>query len=87
MTNEAGAITGAIELLTRPTPDGRAIEALVRYVGATDLYTVAGSPLRAISERPDTGEHRQAHERILDALTTPSRVEAGNELPVDLTDN
>jgi hypothetical protein len=30
LTVEVGAITGDLELLTRPTPDGRGVEALVR---------------------------------------------------------
>ena len=30
LTNEAGAITGELELLTRVTPDRRAVEAMVR---------------------------------------------------------
>jgi hypothetical protein len=86
MTDEAGAITGELELLTRVTPDGDGIEAMVRYAGAQDLHTVSGSPVRAatLSERPDEVEHRAAHERILEALTTPGRVESGNEMPVDL---
>ena len=77
MTDEVGAITGELELLTRPSGDD--IETRVRYVGAHDTYTVAGSPVRS------TGSHRASHETILGRLTTPSRVEAGNELPVDLT--
>ncbi len=86
MTEEAGAVTGDLELLTRPTPDGRAIEALVRYAGARDLYAVSGSPVRAAScEGSDEEEHRAAHERILGLLTTPGQVdEGGNELPADL---
>ena len=83
MTEEAGAITGELELLTRVTPDG-GIEAMVRYAGARDLYTVSGSPVRALSERPDQAEHRAAHQRILEALTTSGKVENGNEMPVDL---
>ncbi len=85
MTEEAGAVTGDLELLTRPTSDGRAIEALVGYAGARDLHTVSGSPVRAVSEGPDEEEHRAAHERILVLLTTPGRAEGGgNELPADL---
>ena len=87
MTEEAGAVTGDLELLTRPTPDGRAIEALVGYAGARDLYTVSGSPVRAVSESPDAEEHRAAHGHILGLLTTPGRAdEGGNELPADLRD-
>ena len=87
MTEEAGAITGELELLTRVSQDG-GIKVLVRYAGARDLYTVSGSPVRTatLSEHPDQVEHRAAHERILEALTTPGRVESGNELPVDLLD-
>jgi hypothetical protein len=84
MTEKAGAITGELELLTRVTPDGDAVEAMVRYAGAQDLYTVSGSPVHAVSGRPDQVEHRAAHERILETLTTPGRVESGNEMPVDL---
>ncbi len=85
MTEEAVAITGDLELLTRPAPDGRAIEALVGYAGARELYTVSGSPVRAVSEVPDEEEHRAAHGRILGLLTTPGRAdEGGNELPADL---
>jgi hypothetical protein len=85
MTEEAGAVTGDLELLTRPTQDGRGVEALVGYAGARDLYTVSGSPVRATSEGPDEEEHRVAHGRILGLLTTPGRVdEGGNELPTDL---
>jgi hypothetical protein len=59
---------------------------MVRYAGAQDLYTVSGSPVLAVSERPDQVEHRAAHERILETLTTPGRVESGNEKTVDLFD-
>ena len=88
MTDEAGAITGELELLTRLTPDGSAVEAMVRYAGMQDLYTVSGSPVRAteLSERSDKVEHRAIHERILQALTTPGAVSGGNEMPVDLSD-
>jgi hypothetical protein len=88
MTDEVGAITGDLELLTRETPDGGGIEVKVRYAGAQDLYTVSGSPVRTptLSARPDQVEHRAAHERILETLTTPGRVEGGNEQPVALLD-
>ena len=86
MTDGAGAVTGELELMTRVTPDGRAIEAMVRYAGAQDLYTVSGSPVRDVSERRDQVEHRAAHKRILETLTTPGRIEGGNEKPVELLD-
>jgi len=85
MTDEVGAITGELELQTSATPDG-GIEALVSYAGTQDLYTISGSPVRAVSEHPDQVEHRAAHERILETLTTPGRVESGNEQPVELLD-
>ena len=78
LTVEVGAITGDLELLTRPV-EGGGIEAEVRYAGARDLYTVSGSPL------PTIDTHDKAHEDILQKLTTPGRIEQGNELPVDLT--
>jgi hypothetical protein len=77
LTVEVGAITGDLELLTRPADSG--IEAEVRYAGARDLYTVTGSPV------PTTDTHHKAHEAILKQLTTPGNLEHGNELPVDLT--
>jgi hypothetical protein len=77
LTVEVGAITGDLELLTRPAEGD--IEAEVRYAGARDLYTVTGSPMAT------TDTHDKAHEAILQKLTTPGRVEQGNELPVDLT--
>jgi hypothetical protein len=85
MTEEVGAVTGDLELLTRPTRDGRAIKALVRYAGARDLYAVSGSPVRAASEGQEVEEHWATHERILGLLTTPGRAdEGGNEMPADL---
>jgi len=76
MTVDAGAITGELELLTSPIDSG--IEAQVRYVGARDLYTVIGSPVRT------HGSHQEVHKTILQRLTTPGSVEAGNDFPVDL---
>ena len=83
MTEEAGAVTGDLELCTRPTSEAGngGLEALVRYAGAEEWYTVAGSPLA----KPAGGEdHRALHEEALERLTTPGPVEGGNELPVDL---
>ena len=78
MTEEAGAVTGELELLTRPGGDAR-LQALVRYAGAKEWYTVSGSPLAA-----DVDNHRASHEAALTRLTTPGPVESGNEQPVDL---
>jgi hypothetical protein len=80
MTEEAGAVTGDLELLTRPSEGGDGgMEAVVRYAGAEEWYTVSGSPLAA-----GDGDHRALHEAVLVRLTTPGPVEGGNELPVDL---
>ena len=87
MSDEAGAVTGVLELLTRPAHNHSAVEAVVRYAGAQDLYTVSGSPVRAVLEPPDHVDHRAAHRHILGTLTTPGRVEGGNEKPVDLLDD
>ena len=82
MTEEAGAITGDLEFLTRPSEAGDGgLEVLVRYAGAEKWYTVSGSSL-AKSEGGE--DHRTSHEAALARLTTPSPVEVGNELPVDL---
>ena len=47
MTEDAEAFTGELELVTRPTPGGGGVEALVSYSGARELYTVSGSPVAA----------------------------------------
>jgi hypothetical protein len=77
LTDEVGAVTGELELRTRPA--GAGIEAEVGYEGARDLYTVSGSPVAT------TDTHPEAHQAILHKLTTPCRTESDNELPVDLT--
>jgi len=80
MTEEAGAVTGDLELLTRPSDEGT-LEILVGYAGAFEWYTVSGSPLTKFVGEDD---HRAAHEALLARLTTPGPYEGGNELPVDL---
>jgi len=75
MTEEAGAITGELELLCRPTPDGTHVA--VRYAGAEEWYTVSGSPLRLRSDE-------ETRDRLLELLTTPGPVVSGNEKPVTL---
>ncbi len=80
MTEEAGAVTGDLELITRPgESDEGGLEVLVRYAGAEEWYTVSGSPVGAGGE-----DHRALHEAVLARLTTPGPVEEGNEQPVDL---
>jgi hypothetical protein len=88
MTDEVGAVTGELALRISATSDG-GIGAMLSDAGASDLYTVSGSPVRAasLSEHPDEVQHRAAHERILETLTTPGRVEGGNEMPVGLLED
>ena len=76
MTEEAGAITGDLELLLRPGADGTPI--LVRYAGAEEWYTVSGGPVRVPGGADD------ALDLIVRHLTTPRPVEGGNERPVTL---
>lgn len=83
MTEEVGAVTGDLELLTRPTREssGAQLEVLVRYAGANEWYTVSGSPLAKLAGGED---HRASHEEVLARLMTPAPLEGGNEMPVDL---
>ena len=82
MTVEAGAITGELEVATRPG-DG-ALEAKVRYIGAEEWYTVDGSPVALeASALPSLPE---LHERVLNHLRQPGPVVSGNEHPTSLRD-
>ena len=76
MTEEAGAVTGELELLCRPGPNG--LDVLVRYAGADEWYTVSGSPVR-IQGNPD-----DAMGRVVRHLSTPGPVVDGNEKAVTL---
>ena len=80
MTDEAGAVTGDLELLTRPGENG-GLEALVRYAGAGEWYTVTGSP---VPDPAGGADHGASHEAMLALLTTPGPTQDGNELPVEL---
>jgi len=75
MTEEAGAITGDLELLCRPVLYGTHVA--VRYAGADEWYTVSGGPLRLQSDE-------QTRDRLLEHLSTPGPVVSGNERPVTL---
>jgi hypothetical protein len=80
MTEEAGAVTGDLELLTRPTEAGEgSVEVVVGYAGTEEWYTVSGSPAPM-----GGGDLHASHEALLARLKTPGPVEDGNELPVDL---
>jgi hypothetical protein len=78
MTEEAGAVTGDLELPTRPSDEG-SVEVLVGYAGADEWYTVSGSPAQMSG-----GDLRTLHEALLARLTTPGPYEGDNEMPVDL---
>lgn len=43
MTEQAGAVTGELELETRIESEG--LDVMVRYAGAEEWYTVVGSPM------------------------------------------
>ncbi len=76
MTEEAGAVTGELDLLCRPEADG--LRVAVRYAGADEWYTVSGSPVRVQSNPGDEPG------RILRHLSTPGPVVDGNEKAVTL---
>ncbi len=74
MTDEAGAITGELELTTHHE-DG-CLHARIRYAEAAEWYTVSGSPMPEESET--------SHEHIAEHLKTPGPVVSGNEEAVSL---
>ncbi len=76
MTDEAGAITGELDLLCRLQASG--LDVLVRYAGTHDWYTVSGSPVR-VQGNPD-----DALGQVVRHLSTPGPVDDGNEKPVTL---
>jgi len=83
MTEEAGAVTGALEIATRA--QGDALEVSIRYAGAEEWYAVEGSPISlADTAPPGPDELRELHQQVLGQLTSPGRVVDGNELPVSL---
>jgi hypothetical protein len=83
MTEEAGAVTGDLEIATRA--EGDALEVSVRYAGAEEWYTVEGSPIELADTVPSSpDELPEPHQRVLDHLTSPGRVVDDNELPVSL---
>jgi hypothetical protein len=76
MTEEAGAVTGELELLCKPETDG--LHVAVRYAGADEWYTVSGSPVQ-IQGNPD-----DAMGRVLGHLSMPEPVVDRNEGAVTL---
>lgn len=81
MTEEAGVVTGELELETRI--EGASLTAKVRYLGAEEWYEVYGSPL----EVEDSAEnHSTLHGTMLERLTQPGPVVDGNEEATSLAD-
>lgn len=80
MTVEAGAITGQLEISTRPRAGS--LEVRVRYAGAEEWYTVEGSP----ADLEITGDlsPSELHERVVEHLGRPGPVVTGNEQPASL---
>lgn len=83
MTAEVGAVTGDLEITTRPRVGG--VEVAVRYAEADDWYTVEGSPIESsVAGGSFLSELRKLHERIVRHLTTPGKIIEGNEEPTSL---
>ena len=84
MTEEVGAVTGELEVATRPLAAAD-IEVTVRYAGADEWYSVKGSPIEldkaGSSPQPKL---RELHERLVRHLTTPGKVVDGNEQATSL---
>ena len=80
MTDEVGVVTGDLEIATRLLNAG-VFDVRVRYAGAEEWYTVAGSPVSA-DGRSSLAE--ELHEHVVEYLTTPRPVVSGNEEPTSL---
>jgi hypothetical protein len=80
MTDEAGAVTGDLEVSTRP--DSGALHVSVRYVGAEEWYTVTGSPV-SLEAGPTPDD---LHECVVEHLAKPGPVVCGNEEATSLRD-
>jgi hypothetical protein len=78
MTDEAGAVTGDLEIATRR--DAEDLYVSVRYSGADEWCTVTGSPV-LLDERSSPAD---MHERVVSYQTRPGPVVEGNEESVSL---
>ncbi len=74
MTQEAGAVTGKLEVST--LPEAKLLDVHVRYARAEEWYTVTGSPVPLSGKETDL---KELHERIVERLTSPGLVVDGNE--------
>ena len=75
MTKEVGAVTGDLDVATRPRAGG--IEVVVRYAGAEEWYTVEGSPIKP--HNAGRLSPSELHESVVSHLTTPGVIVEGNE--------
>ena len=80
MTEEVGAVTGELEVATRPRSG--TIEVAVRYAGANEWYAVDGSPIAV--NNTDELSYSELHEHVVRCLTRPGVVVKGNEEPTSL---
>ncbi len=80
MTDEVGAVTGDLEIVTR-VATGR-LDVSVRYAGADEWYTVTGSPVSLGAAGYYTPV--DLHERVVSHLSKPGPAVNGNEEPVSL---
>jgi hypothetical protein len=80
MTGEVGAVTGELEVATRPRSG--TIEVAVRYAGADEWYAVDGSPIAV--NNADELSYSEVHEHVVRCLTRPGVVVKGNEEPTSL---
>lgn len=79
MTDEAGAVTGELEV--RTLAEAGLLEVSVRYTGAEEWYTATGSPIPLSGKETDPTE---LHERVVACLNSPETVVDGNEEAVSL---
>ena len=80
MTDEVGAVTGELELLSRV--GAGVLDVWVRYAGAGEWYTVTGSPVSL--DAAGRCAPADLHERVVNHLTKPGPIVDGNEEPVSL---
>jgi hypothetical protein len=84
MTEEVGAVTGDLEVATRPLA-AKDIEVTVRYAGADEWYTVGGSPIQlGKAGGLPKSKLRELHESVVGHLTAPGMVVEGNEQATSL---
>jgi hypothetical protein len=78
MTKEVGAVTGDLEVVTRPRAGD--VEVAVRYAGADEWYTVEGSPIKLGNAGGlSPSELHELHECVVRQLATPGMIVEGNE--------